>query len=97
MIFEWNIAKSEVNSKNHGISFTEAEAAFEDFFAIEEFDEQHSTAQEHRFKMLARADEKILVVIYTVRGDNYRIISARMAEKSEREFYEKQRSEDSIE
>lgn len=94
MIFEWDIAKSEENLKKHGISFTEAEIAFEDFYAIEEFDDEHSTAEESRFKMLATAGEKILVVVYTMRGENFRIISAREAENYERELYEKQRSED---
>jgi uncharacterized protein len=97
LIFEWNIAKSEKNLKNHGISFTFAELVFEDYYAIEEFDDEHSTIDEQRFKMLAMADEKILVVIYTVRSENYRIISARLAEKSERELYEQQRSENAIE
>jgi uncharacterized protein len=97
LIFEWNIAKSEKNLKNHIISFTEAELAFEDFYAIEEFDEEHSTINEQRFKMLAMAGEKILVVIYTLRSENYRIISARLAEKSERELYEQQRSENAVE
>ncbi len=93
MIFEWNIAKSEENRKKHGVSFTEAESAFEDFYAIEEFDDKHSTAEEQRFKMLAMADKKVLVVVYTMRGENFRIISAREAEKYERELYERQRSE----
>jgi hypothetical protein len=94
LIFEWNIAKSEINLKKHGVGFTEAELAFEDFYAIEEFDEEHSNAEEQRFKMLAMAGEKILVVVYTIRGENYRIISARKAEKYEQELYEKQRIED---
>jgi len=94
LIFEWNIAKSEKNLKNHGVSFTQAELAFEDFYAIEEFDDEHSTAEESRYKMLAMADAKILVVVYTMRGENFRIISAREAEKYERELYERQRSED---
>jgi len=98
LIFEWNIAKSEENQKKHGIDFSEAELAFEDFYAIEEFDDEHSTAEEQRFKMLAAAaSEKILVVVYTMRGETYRIISAREAEKYEREFYERQRSEDAFE
>jgi uncharacterized protein len=58
LIFEWNLAKSERNLKAHGISFTEAEIAFEDFYAIEEFDEEHSLMEEQRFKMLAMAGEK---------------------------------------
>ena len=94
MIFEWDIGKSKANAEKHGISFMEAETAFEDFYAIEEFDSEYSTAEESRFKMLAMANEKILVVIYTMRDENYRIISSRKAEKYERELYEKQRSED---
>ena len=94
MIFEWNIAKSDENLKKHGVSFTQAELAFEDFYAIEEFDDEHSTAEELRFKMLAMADTKILVVVYTMRGESFRIISAREAENYERELYEGQRSED---
>jgi uncharacterized protein len=97
LIFEWNIAKSEANLEKHGVSFAEAEFAFEDFYAVEEFDEEHSTAEEQRFKMLAMAKEKFLVVSYTMRGENYRIISARKAEKDEQEFYEKQRIEDAAE
>jgi len=94
LIFEWDIAKSEENLKKHGVSFTEAELAFEDFYAIEEYDGEHSSADESRYKMLAMAGEKILLVVYTMRGENFRIISARDAEKYEREFYERQRSED---
>lgn len=41
MIFEWNAEKSEINEEKHGISFSEAETAFEDFYAIEEFDAEH--------------------------------------------------------
>lgn len=93
MIFEWNITKSEENLKKRGVSFTEAELAFEDFYAIEEFDGEHSTAEESRYKMLAMAGVKILVIVYTMRDENFRIISAREAEKYERELYERQRSE----
>lgn len=96
MIFEWDVEKSEINKEKHGISFSEAEIAFEDFYAVEEFDTEHSTADESRFKMLAMANGKVVVVIYTMREENYRIISARKAENYEREFYEKQRSEDSF-
>ncbi len=94
MIFEWNIAKSGQNLRKHGVSFKQAELAFEDFYAIEEFDDKHSTGGESRYKMLATAETKILVVVYTMRGENFRIISAREAEKYERELYERQRSED---
>ncbi len=44
--------------------------------------------------MLAMAGEKVLVLVYTVREESYRIISAREAEGYERKLYEQQRSED---
>lgn len=94
MIFEWDAEKASENLKKHNVSFSVAELAFEDFYGIEEFDAEHSSAEETRFKMLAMAQEKILVIVYTLRGENYRIISAREAEKHERELYERQRSED---
>jgi uncharacterized DUF497 family protein len=94
LIFEWDTAKSEENQKKHGVAFAEAVKCFEDFYAVEEFDDEHSTEEESRYKMLAAANEKILVVVYTMRAENYRIISAREAEKYEREFYERQRSAD---
>lgn len=94
MIFEWDIAKSEENLRKHSVSFAEAELCFEDFYAAREFDDQHSTEEESRYKMLAAANAKVLVVVYTMRGEKFRIISAREAEKYEREFYERQRSAD---
>ena len=93
MIFERNTEKAEENLKKHGVSFNEAEAAFEDFYAVEELDEEHSTKEETRFKMLAMSGEKVLVVVYTMRDENYRIISAREAENYERKVYEQQRAE----
>jgi uncharacterized DUF497 family protein len=47
--------------------------------------------------MLAMAGEKVLVLVYTVRGENHRIISAREAESYERKLYEQQRNEDADE
>jgi len=94
MIFEWNPHKAKENLAKHGVSFTEAETAFEDFFAVESLDAEHSTADEVRYKMLAMSEVKILVVVYTMRREIYRIISAREAESYERKFYERQRAED---
>jgi uncharacterized protein len=94
MIFEWDTAKAEENLAKHGVSFAEAEIAFGDLYAAEELDEGHSTVDEMRFKMLAMSNERVLVVVYTMRGENYRIISAREAESYERRFYERQRAED---
>jgi uncharacterized protein len=50
-----------------------------------------SDASERHFVTLgADAAGRILVVVYTWRGDDIRIISARLAEAHEREEYENQ-------
>ena len=44
---------------------------------------------EQRFQVIGEdARGRVLAVIFTYRGDNHRIISARMTEKWERKLYE---------
>jgi len=52
---------------------------------IDDYDEEHSD-EEDRIKVIGRVG-KILVVIYTERGEKYRIISARNATKTEKRRY----------
>ena len=54
---------------------------------IDYFDELHSN-YEDRFKVIGLV-EKVLLVIYTERGERIRLISARLANKREEaEYYE---------
>lgn len=69
---------------------------FEDFFGLELFDDAHSTIHEERFISLGLANGRLLLVIYTLRGENpevYRLISARLAEKDEEQIYWEERNE----
>jgi len=83
--FEWDSEKAEKNWKKHRIYFETAARVFLDDFRIDDLDELHSDDEERR-KIIGRV-EKILVVIYTERDDRNRIISARQADKDEREDY----------
>lgn len=88
--FEWDVAKSESNSKKHGVSFEEAQSVFYDEFAVQFFDEQNSNVED-RFLMLGFSDEaRILIVCHCERnqGNNIRIISARKATKIESKYYQ---------
>ena len=96
MNFEWNPKKALENFSQHGVSFSEAEQAFNDFYGVEMLDEEHSTAGEARFQMIAFAGKRVLFVVYTMRGENYRIITAREAENHEREYYEEEHSNDAF-
>jgi len=70
---------------------TEAQGVFNDDFAITISDDESDPA-EHRFGTLGMGTKgKVLVVAYTYRGENIRIISARPADPHERQQYEEQR------
>lgn len=86
--FEWDSNKAASNRKKHGISFEEAQSVFYDDFAVQFFDED--SVSEDRFLMLGMSNEaRILIICYCERdsGNVIRIISARKATQSERQFY----------
>ena len=84
-IVEWDDDKNEINFKKHGIYFEDAAWIFLDDNRIEDYDEFHSD-DEDRIKTVGRVG-KVLAVIYTERGEKYRIISARYATKKEVDDY----------
>lgn len=88
--FEWDPAKAASNLKKHKVSFEEARSVFFDEFAMQFFDEDHSTDEE-RFLMLGMSSgAKLLIVCHCERehGEIIRIISARKATKRESAFYQ---------
>ena len=88
LIIEWDDNKAEINRKKHNVTFEMAAQVFLDEFLIDDYDEDHSD-DEDRIKVIGMVD-KVLVVIYTERGENYRLISARNADKRERRKYYEQ-------
>lgn len=85
MTYEWDSEKADQNLAKHGIDFADAVTAFEDLNAMTIADPDH---EEERFITLGMdAQARLLVVVYTYRGDALRIISARKAEKKERSQY----------
>ena len=87
--FEWDPRKDSANQRKHGVSFEEAQSVFFDENAVQFYDEHHSEHEE-RFIMLGLSiRSRILVVCHCEReaGNVIRIISARKATKSERQFY----------
>jgi uncharacterized protein len=88
--FEWDLPKAAANLKKHQVSFDEAKSVFYDEFAIQFFDEDHSSDKE-RFLMLGMSSAaKLLIVCHCEReyGEVIRIISARKATKRESAFYQ---------
>ena len=87
--FEWHDRKAASNVRDHGVSFEQATFVFDDLYAIDEIDTITDYGEE-RSIILGRALNELLVVVYTMRGEFVRIISARKAEKHERQRYNRQ-------
>ena len=83
--FEWDETKNEANKKKHKISFETAVHVFDDPDYIEMYDFEHSEDEE-RFIAIGRVGD-ILFVVFVERGENIRIISARLATDTEKELY----------
>ena len=87
--FEWDPLKARINVRKHGVSFEEALTVFWDPFASTTLDHYHSY-EEHRFITLGvSAEHRLLLVSYTERDGVIRLISARLANRRERQMYEK--------
>ena len=87
MEVEWDPAKARVNFEKHGVRFAEAVIALEDDLALTMRD--HYSEEEERWVALGMdAQARLLVVIYTWRGEAVRLISARHATPGERRQYE---------
>jgi len=90
-VFTWDIVKAISNYEKHGVSFEEAATVFGDANALDWQDLAHSK-QELRFKRLGVSlNGRILLIVYTRRKahETYtiRIISARQANRKERQAY----------
>lgn len=86
MSFEWDHNKATVNLDKHGVDFADAATVFDDSNAVTIDDPDHN---EERFITIGMdAYGRILVVVYTWRGDVIRIISARKSTKHEQKQYE---------
>jgi uncharacterized protein len=87
-IFEWDEEKAEENLKKHGVDFNEAKTVFNDPLAITICDPDHSIDEERYIDIGFSSKGRLIVVSYTERGNNIRIISSRKSLKKERENYE---------
>ena len=87
MEFEWDEAKSDACFKERGFDFVYVLKAF--------FDPERFVRKDHRwdygedrFQLMGTVEDRLFVVIYTVRKSAVRIISARKANSREVAQYE---------
>ena len=85
IVVEWDDNKNRINIQKHGISFETAALVFADEDRIEYYDKIHSV-DEDRYVVIGCV-QGILYVVYTMRGEAARLISARLANAGERRIY----------
>jgi uncharacterized DUF497 family protein len=88
MDFERDSAKAAANVKKYGVSFEEAVSALRDDLAAIARDLEHSVAEFRFITFGISAHGRLLAVSHTERGNKIRIISARLATRTERKIYE---------
>jgi uncharacterized DUF497 family protein len=88
LVFEWDDAKSDLNLREHGISFVEAASVFNDDLGLMRHDPIHSSGEDRFLLIGASLERRILVVVHVERGERIRIISARAVTPAERRVYE---------
>lgn len=89
MPYQWDSAKARRNLQKHGVDFADAAGVFEDEQALTI--EDPSSDDERRWISVGMDTlGRVLVVVYTWRGDTIRLISARPATPRERQQYEGQ-------
>ena len=88
MRFEWNALKAARNLRKHGVSFDEASSVFFDPLSATGDDPDHSLEERRFVTFGVSSSGRLLVVTHTEQYDAIRIITARMATRTERKLYE---------
>jgi uncharacterized DUF497 family protein len=83
--FEWDENKRQANIEKHGIDFAKIAPIFTHPI-IERVDNRHDYG-ETRMILLGIVDNRVICVVYTLRGFVCRIISARKANRNEQRTY----------
>ncbi|MEM7531812.1 MAG: BrnT family toxin [Chloroflexota bacterium] len=84
MKFEWDENKRLTNLEKHGLDFRYVDEVFEDVHVTIDANQK---GDERRYLVIGKLDSKFVTVIYTPRGDKYRIISMRRSRNGEKRKY----------
>ena len=89
ILFEWDSQKAAVNLRKHNVSFELACESFFDPFVC--YLDDVIVGSELRERIVGLTTSWILLyIVYVMREESVRIVSARLVTKSEREIYENQ-------
>ena len=96
MDFEWDEAKSEACYTQRGFDFTYVLRLFLDPDRVVRKDHRWDYGED-RFRLTGAIEHRVFVVIYTLRANSVRIISARKANRRELKDYENKTNQNRLE
>ena len=88
MRFEWNENKRQSNLNLHKIDFMMIERNFGNDSEPLELIDTRKDYGETRHQKIMKINDILFSIVYTLRGQNIRLISARLADAKERKDYE---------
>jgi uncharacterized DUF497 family protein len=86
MDFEWDTSKDRENLAKHGISFEAATRIF-DGPILTKIDDREDYGEIREISLGMLSPDAVLVVVHTARGEKTRLISARKANRRERQVF----------
>jgi uncharacterized protein len=86
--FQWDKANAEKNWIKHSVAPSECEQIFFNMPFIVEIDEKHSQKEERHYAIGKTDKNRLIFVVFTIRNNHIRIISARDVNKKERQVYD---------
>jgi hypothetical protein len=86
--FEWDAHNAEKNWKKHRVTPSECEQIFFNRPLVVEDDEKHSEKENRHYALGLTDTGRMLFVVFTVRLDKIRVISARDCNRKERKVYQ---------
>jgi uncharacterized DUF497 family protein len=85
--FQWDVGNSEKNWIRHQVSRSECEQVFFNAPIIVSTDKAHSQSEPRWYLLGATDSRRLLYLVFTIRKDLIRVISARDMNKNERRIY----------
>jgi uncharacterized DUF497 family protein len=85
--FEWDEVKRRANLEKHRLDFDDAWLVLSDVFLKMQ---ARSVGDEVRYRAVGYVRQNLVAIVYTMRGETFRIISMRKARDDERRLYDQE-------
>jgi uncharacterized DUF497 family protein len=88
--FSWNVGNRNKNWTKHQVTDSECEEVFFDAHKKEYLDQTHSREEPRKLLVGQTKRGRVLFIVYTIRNNAIRVISARDLNRREGKLYEKE-------